>query len=118
MIGNGMRTATALAVILSVMPPAVSTAWAESTSPPPTPPAPQSPSLFPFSFPSLSQFQFWDKVFDAHRGYWSGSLEFDYMNGRQSTSSANGGASTSTNSGMRETMKIENRGFYILSPKL
>lgn len=111
-----MRAATALAVILSVMPAVAATARAESTPPPPTPPAPQSSSLFPF--PSLSPFQFWDEDFDFHPGYWSGSLELDYMNGKQSTSSANGGASTSTNSGMRETMKIENRGFYILSPLL
>lgn len=105
--------AKALAVSLSFITAAASTAWAES--PPPTSPSPQSPTS---SALSLSQFQSWYDDFDAHLGGWSGSLALDYMNGKQSTSSASGGESESSNSGMRETLKIENSGFYIISPKL
>lgn len=87
---------TTLAVITAIMPAASSSAWAESES----------------------QSQSWFDGFDARLGSWSGALGLNYMNGTQSMSSDNASGSKSTNSLMRETLKITNSGFYILSPRL
>lgn len=55
---------------------------------------------------------------DARLGSWSGALGFNYMDGTQSMSSANGTAVKQTNSLMRETLKIVNSGYYLLNPLL
>lgn len=95
MIQNRICAVTTLAVTLSIMATA-SSAWAESQP----------------------QFQSWYDGFDARLGSWTGSLGLNYMNGQQSMSSPNTSTSTTTTSAFRESLKIVNSGFYILSPRL
>jgi len=98
MIQKRICAMTTLAVIISIMP-------IKSTGA-------QSPS------PSPSWYESWYDGLDARLGYWSGSLGLNYMNGQQSMSSPNTNSSTTTTSAFRETLKIANSGFYILSPRL
>ncbi len=93
---NQIRAATTLAATLSIMAAASSSDGAES------------------EHPSLS----WLDGFDAHLGSWSGQLGLGYMNGTGSASSPDGSTSTSTTSAFQETLRIDNSGFYILSPRL
>jgi len=95
---NPIRTVTTLSVILSIMP--IDAARA------------QSPSLSPSPSPS------WYDGFNTRLGYWSGEVGLNYMNGQTSLSSPNGSASTSTTNAFRESVRITNSGFYILSPRL
>jgi hypothetical protein len=97
-----LRAVTTLAVITSILSAVSSSAWAESESKP----------------ESGSQYLSWLDGFDSRLGFWSSALGLSYMSGTQSMSSASGGSSTSTNSLMRETLKIANSGFYVLSPRL
>lgn len=101
---NWIRAVAALVAITAIVPTTSSPALAESET--------KSQSTTPS--PSLSGFD----DYLPHLGYWSGALGLNYMNNLQSTSSANAGGSKSTNSLMRETMKITNSGLYILNPRL
>jgi hypothetical protein len=58
----------------------------------------------------------WYEGFDAGLGHWSGSLGLNFLDGTQSFSSANAPTSTSSRRTTRETLRIENSGFYLLSP--
>lgn len=93
---NQRRAVTSLAVILSIMAAASSSARAQ-----PQPPATS-----------------WYDGFDARLGSWSGQLGLNYMNGTQSMSSPDGSTSTTTSNAFRESLRIANSGFYVVSPLL
>jgi hypothetical protein len=95
---NQIRAATTLVVITFIMPAISSSAWAQTQS----------------ASPSLS----WRDGLDARLGYWSGAVGLNYLNGTQSLSSPTAGESKSSNSLMRETLRIANSDFFLLNPRL
>lgn len=89
-----IRAVTTLAMIISIMAAASSSVCAQSQ--------PQS----------------WYDGVDARLGHWSGTLGLNYMNGTQSMSSPDGSASSTTTNAFRESLRIANSGFYVVSPLL
>ncbi len=99
---------TTLALITLITP--IGSAWAQSAEAPSS----KLPSL---QLPSWEQLSSWELP-SAGLGTWSGSLELSFASERQAQHSANAAASTSSNLLFKETFKIANDGFYVVSPRL
>jgi hypothetical protein len=108
-----------LLLIAAMLPVGGSTAWAQSQ--PAASASTSAPSSASVAAPAAgavppSEYAPWYDGFDAGLGHWSGSLGLNFLDGTQSFSSANAPTSTSSRRTTRETLRIENSGFYVLSP--
>jgi hypothetical protein len=113
---------TQLRLIGAMLTVGISPSWAQyepaaapAAAPKPTPASASAPASATGTASSWAS-EPWFDGFDAGFGNWSGALGLNFLDGAQSFSSDSAPSSTSSRRTTRETLRIENSGFYILSP--